>query len=66
MSNQRRFALIGRGFGSDAFSEAVEDVIGAILVDSAEINFTYTDATPSITAALIDATEGDRDDGEQG
>lgn len=53
MGNQRRFALIGQGFGSDAFNEAVQDLVGALLVDSAEIDFTYTDATPSISAALI-------------
>lgn len=34
----------------------MQDLVGALLVDSAEINFTYTDATPSITAALINAS----------
>jgi len=33
--------------------EQAQDAIGTILVDSATINFTYNDATPSITADLI-------------
>lgn len=32
--------------------EAAQDAIGTILVDSSEIDFTYDDAVPSITAAL--------------
>jgi hypothetical protein len=32
--------------------EMAQDAIGGILVDSSEIDFTYNDATPSITAAL--------------
>jgi len=55
MSNQKRFALIG-ALQSDFAIEAYQDAVGSILVDSAEINFTYTDATPSITAALINAS----------
>jgi hypothetical protein len=35
------------------FDEAAQDAVGAILVDSSTINFTYTDATPSITAVVI-------------
>lgn len=35
------------------FSEASQDAVGSILVDSSEINFTYDDATPSITASLV-------------
>lgn len=34
--------------------ETVQDIIGAILVDSATIDFTYSDPTPSITAIVID------------
>lgn len=36
------------------FTEAAQDAIGTILVDSAQIDFTYADATPSITATVID------------
>lgn len=36
--------------------EAIQDAIGSILVDSASIDFTYTDATPAITAAAIFGT----------
>lgn len=36
------------------FDEAAQDAVGTILVDSATIDFTYTDATPSITAIVID------------
>lgn len=35
------------------FDEAAQDAVGTILVDSSEIDFTYTDATPSITASLV-------------
>ena len=55
MSNQRRFALL-KVFDSPGAIEAAQDAVGSILVDSSEINFTYTDATPAITAALIDAS----------
>lgn len=43
-------------FGSAYSDEQAQDAVGTILVDSSEVNFTYTDATPSITAALIDNT----------
>lgn len=33
-------------------TEAVQDAIGTILVDTADIDFTYSDATPSISAVL--------------
>jgi len=33
--------------------ERAQDAVGTILVDSSEIDFTYNDATPSITAALV-------------
>lgn len=32
--------------------EMAQDAVGSILTDSAEIDFTYSDATPSITASL--------------
>lgn len=32
--------------------EGAQDAVGSILVDSASIDFTYTDATPSITAVV--------------
>lgn len=34
--------------------EAAQDAVGTILVDSSTIDLTYTDATPSITASVID------------
>lgn len=33
--------------------ERAQDAVGTILVDSSTIDFTYTDATPSITASVI-------------
>lgn len=41
---------------SPDFTEAAQDAVGTILVDSATIDFTYTDATPAITAIVIDAS----------
>ncbi len=35
------------------FNEASQDAVGTILVDSSSIDFTYTDATPSITAVVL-------------
>lgn len=35
------------------FAEVVQDAVGNILVDSSEIDFTYNDAAPSITATLV-------------
>lgn len=40
--------------GSGYTDEQAQDAIGTILTDTATINFTYTDATPSITADVID------------
>ena len=37
------------------FNEASQDAVGTILVDSSSIDFTYTDATPSITAVVLPA-----------
>lgn len=33
--------------------ELAQDAVGGILVDSSEIDFTYSDATPSITASIV-------------
>lgn len=38
--------------GGGYTDEQAQDAVGTILVDSAEIDFTYSDATPSITAVL--------------
>lgn len=35
------------------FNEAAQDAVGTILTDSTTIDFTYTDATPAITASAI-------------
>lgn len=35
------------------FDEAAQDAVGGIFTDSSRIDFTYSDATPSITADLI-------------
>jgi hypothetical protein len=37
------------------FDEAAQDAVGTIFVDTASIDFTYTDGTPSITAAVLPA-----------
>lgn len=39
--------------GTSYTDEQAQDTIGAILLDSATIDFTYNDATPSITASII-------------
>src|SRR5687767_6360134 len=41
--------------GSLTDEEFAQDAVGSILVDSATIDFTYNDATPSITAVVIPA-----------
>ncbi len=37
----------------DSFNESAQDAVGGILTDTATIDFTYTDATPTITADVI-------------
>jgi hypothetical protein len=37
-------------------NEEAQDAVGTILTDSATIDFTYDDGTPSITASVIDAS----------
>ncbi len=46
-------AIIGGGGYTD---EQAQDAVGTILVDSSRIDFTYSDATPSITADIIDGS----------
>lgn len=42
--------------GSGYTDEQAQDAVGTILVDSGTIDFTYTDATPEITAIVKDAS----------
>lgn len=42
-------------FSSSVLDEQIRDVIGASLVDSSEINFTYNDGADTITADLINS-----------
>ena len=42
--------------GGGYTDEAAQDAVGNILIDSGRIDFTYTDATPSITADIIDGS----------
>lgn len=44
-------ALVGGGGYTD---ELAQDAVGTILTDTATVNLTYTDATPAITADVID------------
>lgn len=46
-------AQVGGGGYTD---EQAQDAVGGILVDSSEIDFTYNDATPSITASIVSAS----------
>jgi len=39
--------------GGGYTDEQAQDAVGGILVDSSTIDFTYSDATPSITADII-------------
>lgn len=41
------------GMGGSASSEAAQDAVGSILLDTSTINFTYDDATPNISAVVI-------------
>jgi len=42
--------------GGGYTDEQAQDAVGAMLVDSATIDLTYTDATPALTASVIDAS----------
>jgi len=50
-SGQTTIALTNANISN--FDEAAQDAVGAILVDTATIDFTYTDGTPSLTADVI-------------
>lgn len=41
------------GGGTSYTDEEAQDAVGTILTDSSEIDFTYNDATPSITASIV-------------
>ena len=47
---QQWMLSLGQLLGGTAFDEATQDAVGTILVDTATIDFMYTDGTPSITA----------------
>ena len=49
-AQQQWMMSLSQVLSSSTFDEAVQDTVGGILVDTATIDFTYTDATPSITA----------------
>lgn len=44
--------------GGGYTDEQAQDAVGTILVDSSTIDFTYSDATPSITGGVIDGSIG--------
>lgn len=44
--------------GGGYTDEQAQDAVGTIMTDSAEIDFTYNDATPSITASLVAGSVG--------
>lgn len=46
---------ISEGTNQYFTDERAQDAVGTILVDSASIDFTYSDGTPSITAAVLPA-----------
>lgn len=43
------------GYGITDADEVAQDAVGSILTDSASIDFTYNDTTPSITAVVLPA-----------
>jgi hypothetical protein len=45
--------------GSPLSTEAVQDIVGALLIDSAEVDFTYNDGANTLSAALIAASIAD-------
>ena len=51
-AQQQWMMSLSQVLSSSTFDEAVQDTVGGILVDTATIDFTYTDATPSITASV--------------
>lgn len=48
------FDIVDHSYVSD-FDEAAQDAVGAALLDSTSINFTYDDGAGTITATIIDA-----------
>ncbi len=46
-------AAVWQTLGAGYTDEEAQDAVGTILADSTRINFTYTDATPEITADLV-------------
>lgn len=53
-TNYYRVLLAGQSTSADIsdFTEASQDAVGAMLVDGTTIDFTYTDATPALTAEV--------------
>ena len=53
-TNYKEILLAGDATSADIsdFAEAAQDAVGTILADGTTIDFTYTDATPSITAEV--------------
>lgn len=49
-----RLTAAANGAGGGYTDEQAQDAVGTILVDSTTIDLTYNDATPSITASIID------------
>src|SRR3990167_7827978 len=49
---QQWMMSLSQVLSSTTFDEATQDAVGGIFVDTATIDFTYTDATPSITASV--------------
>lgn len=55
-SGVKGYHALGSGGGAGYTDEEAQDAVGTILVDSSTIDFTYSDATPSITADVIDGS----------
>lgn len=57
-TNYEEITTVGTITSSDIsdFTEAAQDAVGAMLVDGTTIDFTYTDATPALTAEVKLAT----------
>ncbi len=57
ISGANQLKLDGITTGATAYdNEQAQDAVGTILVDTATIDFTYNDATPSITADVINGS----------
>jgi hypothetical protein len=53
VTNGRAAVTIAASGGAGYTDEQAQDAVGSILADTSEIDFTYSDATPSISAALV-------------